>query len=227
MSETLPPRARLARLLASLSAHLPGQLETLLAAGRFADGAAALARLAAPEHREALLAGIGEAEATALAEALERAWGRVGEVVLEPIAALVGPDEVWLGPGPTPVALRLQLVDVEAVEVRWTGPGSPIEGDLAYQLVLQRPEEGAPSSGMVARTPGSVVVDLSRVSPGGLRFTQPSRCSGVSPARLPGCLAGPRPLIPAGPRGWTAPGATAKRAPSVDPRPPAWWTGRE
>lgn len=155
MSAALPPKAQLARILDSLAQHLGPQLETLLAHDRFADGAAALARMASPEHRDAVLSLVGEEEAAWLSEQLLATWAEVGEIRLAPIAAIQGPTEVWLGPGTFTLSLTLQLVDIEATEVSWSGGGSPSADGLSLSLQLRRPSEGDPDElGILARVTG-------------------------------------------------------------------------
>lgn len=121
MSE-LPPRRHLARVVRALARHLPGQMAGLLEHARFAGGRAALGRLSADAAVEAAIAAVSPEEAADLAGLLVARWAQIGVVALDPDAAIVGPDELWLGDAPVRVALELQVVDAEpGWEAVWDG----------------------------------------------------------------------------------------------------------
>lgn len=110
------PAAQLDRLLAALADGLPGQLEGLLDAERFASGCAALSRLADPAHRRPLAAlDLGDVE-WLLAE-LRARWTRVGESSLAPCA--------WIEPSEGEGGEVRLVVHVDGLEggwsVAWTG----------------------------------------------------------------------------------------------------------
>ena len=118
----LPPRQRLVQLIRSLGRHLPQQLAPLVAHPRFAEPAAALARLSDDAHLTAAVALLADAEAAWLADLLLERWAALAEPVLEPIAAIVGPVEVWLGREPIRVPLSVAVVGAEpGWEVVWDG----------------------------------------------------------------------------------------------------------
>ncbi|MGH2898166.1 MAG: hypothetical protein ACRDMZ_05780, partial [Solirubrobacteraceae bacterium] len=118
----LPPRQRLVQLVRSLGRHLPQQLAPVAAHPRFAEPAAALARLADDAHLTAAVSSLADAEAAWLADLLLERWRTLAEPVLEPIAAIVAPVELWLGREPVRVPLSLAVVGVEpGWEVVWDG----------------------------------------------------------------------------------------------------------
>src|SRR5688572_26150871 len=92
-----PPRRRLAQVLRSLAKRLPAQVDPILEHARFADDARALARFADAAHVDAATAPLPPEEASRLADLLLARWERVGRVMLEPEAAIVAPDELWIG----------------------------------------------------------------------------------------------------------------------------------
>jgi len=118
----LPPRQRLVQLVRSLGRHLPQQLAPLAAHARFAEPAAALARLSDDAHLTAAVSSLAEAEAGWLADVLLERWRSLAEPVLEPIAAIVAPVELWVGREPVRVPLTLAVVGAEpGWEVVWDG----------------------------------------------------------------------------------------------------------
>ena len=141
----LPPRARLARVVRSLTQHLPGQLEGLLDVPRFADGGQALLRLKDAAHLEAALAGLADADAAWLADTLLARWERVAPVRLEPEVAIVAPAEVWLGAEARRVPLTLSAEGLDpGFEAQWEGDvlvGPP--SAKATLLAAPPPERGA------------------------------------------------------------------------------------
>jgi hypothetical protein len=135
----LPPRARLAQVVTSLVRRVPDELPTLLAAERFADGAAALRRLAAPDHLAAATAATGPDEAAWLAELLLARWAAVGTAELDPAAALLGPDVVAVGE-------QVRLVAVaDAVADDWT---------VAWPVGVT-PDPDDARAGLLVAVPGS------------------------------------------------------------------------
>lgn len=125
----LPPRERLVQLVRSLGKHLPAQLAPLIAAKRFTDGTSALARLADDAHLSAALALLADSEAAWLAERIEARWRAVAEPVLDPIAAIVAPPELWIGREPIRVPLAVAVVGAEPDwEVVWDNATSTTAG---------------------------------------------------------------------------------------------------
>jgi hypothetical protein len=118
----LPPRQRLVQLVRSLGRHLPVQLAPLVAHARFAEPAAALARLGDEAHLHAAVAALGDAEAAWLADLLHARWRTLADPILEPIAAIVAPVELWLGREPVRIPLSVAVVGAEpGWEVIWDG----------------------------------------------------------------------------------------------------------
>jgi len=124
-----PPRQRLARVVRSLTKHLPPQLEGLLEHPRFADDASALTRLSEATHLESALDALAPEEAAWLADLLSERWERLGPVVMEPEVAILAPEELWLGREPVRVPLTLTTEGLEPDwEAVWEGavvPGPP------------------------------------------------------------------------------------------------------
>jgi len=126
----LPPRQRLVQLVRSLGRQLPAQLAPLVGHARFADGTAALARLGDDAHLTAAVAALADAEADWLAELLLARWRAIGEPVLDPIAAIVAPVELWLGREPVRVPLSVAVVGAEpGWEVLWDGATATTAGN--------------------------------------------------------------------------------------------------
>jgi hypothetical protein len=116
----LPPRERLVQLMRSLGRHLPAQLAPLIGAARFSDGTSALARLADDAHLTAAVASLADNEAAWLADRIEARWRAVADPVLDPIAAIVAPTELWIGREPIRVPLAVAVVGAEpGWEVVW------------------------------------------------------------------------------------------------------------
>jgi hypothetical protein len=129
MSEpVIPPRAELTQVVLSLARHLRTQLP-LVADKRFAEGAAALTRLA-DEHRvEVAAASVGDAEAAWLSAVLRERWAYLAEPQLEPFAVIVAPREIWIGPEPIRVPLEVAVVGVEpGWEIMWDGATATTAG---------------------------------------------------------------------------------------------------
>jgi hypothetical protein len=127
---------RLAHVARSLARHLPDQLPTLLAAPRFEDGRAALTRLAAPGGAAGAVAGLRPAEAARLADVLIERWAAVAEVVIDPGAVVVGPDEVWVSGQPRVVQYDIATI---AMEDGWTAEWST--GSPAVEFPVPRDGE--------------------------------------------------------------------------------------
>lgn len=117
---TLPARQRLVQVMASLRRRLPSQLEGLLAHPRFAAGAAALDRLSDDALADAIGA-LPPDEAAAIADALLARWARLADVVLDPHAGIVHPDEVWIGARPVVIAIAVEVVEADVDDVAWDG----------------------------------------------------------------------------------------------------------
>ncbi|HEX2063166.1 MAG TPA: hypothetical protein VHE80_01960 [Acidimicrobiales bacterium] len=112
MSE-VPAKDRLAHVVTSVVRHLPGQLHTLLACSRFDQGRAALERLGAPGGAVGAVAGVRPAEAARLTELLLERWAAVGEVVVDPAAVVLGPEEVWVSDRPRTVRFDVATIGVD------------------------------------------------------------------------------------------------------------------
>jgi len=141
----LPPRPRLAALLADLARRLPESHGILLSAPELAAGRAALEALADPRRRARVAAGLGDAEAAWLAQRIEAGWSRLGPVRRDPSAALVADGEVWLT-GAT-VALALTLA-TDGLEPGWTAawPDDVIPGAGGGSALLELPSDTAPGT---------------------------------------------------------------------------------
>jgi hypothetical protein len=155
MTTELPPRERLAHVVRSLLRRLPEDHAALLDAERFAEGRAALARLAAAGAVEAAVAATAPAEAAALADRLLERWGHIGEVRLEPHAAILGPEEIWLGEeAPREIAFDLAVSGLaEGWSANWSGEARPDADGRAAVLEL-RPEAGADTARLAVRVIG-------------------------------------------------------------------------
>jgi hypothetical protein len=154
----LPPRDELARVARALAVALPGSFATVLADTRWADVAAALDRLAVPGAAHAAATDVPEAEAARLAALLVERWGVLeqwlGEVALEPAAAVRGPSRAVVG---EPVTLDV-VVDglADGWLVAWTD-GVSAQGRAA---VLRATEPGTArvSARVLGRTGAGRVV---------------------------------------------------------------------
>ncbi|HSR97008.1 MAG TPA: hypothetical protein VLM79_08170 [Kofleriaceae bacterium] len=164
----LPPRQRLVQLVRSLGRHLPQQLAPLVAHPRFAEHAAALARLSDDAHLTAAVSALAETEAAWLADLLLERWHLLAVPVLEPIAAIVAPVELWLGREPVRVPLAVAVVGAEpGWEVMWDGatatsgtPGAAVAiADPAADLIACRAHVRArTATGRVALTAAARIV---------------------------------------------------------------------
>jgi hypothetical protein len=138
MNHDLPPRARLAHVLQSLTTTLPGQMIGLLDAPRFAEGAGALGRLADPARAREAADAMTEEEAAWMADRLLERWARIAPVVLEPAVFVIAPAEVWLADRPARVPVSLSTIGVDDDwEAVWTG--SVIPGPPGKTSVLSAP----------------------------------------------------------------------------------------
>lgn len=142
MSLALPPRARLAHVLRSLAAALPAQVGPLLDAPRFDEGRDALLRIA--KDAAGAAAALAPEEAAWMADTLLARWALVADPVLEPFAAIVAPDAIWIGER----AVRMPItVATTGVEDDWEAvwEGAVIAGPPAQTAVLEAlppPESG-------------------------------------------------------------------------------------
>ena len=138
-----PGRAQLVRVLAALGRHLPGQLVGLLEAARFDPERPALQRLAEPEHARAAASAMTEDEADWMARTLLERWAAVGEVVLEPIAAIRAPAEIWIGRQPLTIPLEVAVDGLEdGWSATWEGDSSAAPGAAAARLRATPPGDG-------------------------------------------------------------------------------------
>lgn len=118
----LPAPARLMRVLEALAQALPGELATLLAAPRFAAGAAALARLIHPARRDAAVRSLHPVEIEWLADELLARWARLASPHLPPAVGLLVPDDVQLTDRPRRVVLQLCAAGIlPDWSARWHG----------------------------------------------------------------------------------------------------------
>jgi hypothetical protein len=134
----LPAPARLKRVLEAIAQTLPGDVASVLAANRFAPGAAALARLSQPKHRDAALPSLAPAEAEWLASELLRRWAQLGPPRLPPAIAIRVPEEVRAGDRTERILLRLCA---EGILPEWTARwhGAEPAPDGASASVTQPP----------------------------------------------------------------------------------------
>lgn len=140
---SLPPRQQVQQIVASLRRRLPGQLEGLLEHPRFAAGREALARLD-DEAVAAAVAAMSPEEAEAIAAALLERWSALAEVELEPTAAIVAPDEVWIGHRPVAIPLSIEVGDgITVDEVAWDGAAS--QSCTTASITAQPPADDRPA----------------------------------------------------------------------------------
>ena len=124
----VPAADRLTHVVRSLAEHLPRQLETLLAFGRFEEGRAALARLAAPGAAERAVAELREGEAERLTALLLERWETIAPVVLEPTAIVVGPREVWVADQPRTVQYDVATIGLaDGWTAEWSAGSNVLE----------------------------------------------------------------------------------------------------
>lgn len=146
----LPPRARLLQVIRSITAALPGQMEGLLGAPRFADGAAALARLADPAHAAEAASAMPPEEAAWMADRLLSRWASIAPVVLEPTVAVVAPDAIWIGDRPARVTVSLATSGVDDDwEAVWEGSVIPGPPGKSCVISASPPEGDAPAEAVV------------------------------------------------------------------------------
>jgi hypothetical protein len=114
---TTPPPP-LGDLLRTLSLEIPSRFATLLSAGGFARGQAAVAALAEPGRIEAVLADLKPDEAAWIAGELDRRWARLvphpSDTV--PPVRLRCADRVWLAGNSADLAL---IAEVEGLDEGW------------------------------------------------------------------------------------------------------------
>jgi hypothetical protein len=116
---------------------------TLLDAPRFAEGKEALLRLAAASTADEAAAGMTPEEAARLADVLLERWSFLADPVLQPAAAILAPEEIWLGEHAARVEVTLATSGLEeGWEAVWEG--SVVEAPPAQVAVLlaQPPEGG-------------------------------------------------------------------------------------
>ncbi len=143
-----PPRQKLAHVAACLVRRLPDRFATLLAAESFADGREAVGRLADPAALAAGAAAMAPEEAAWMADLLLERWGRIDAVELEPAAAILGPDEIWVADEARTVTLGLALLGLEDDwEADWSGDAKPSEeGRQAALSIIPLAAGGRPIS---------------------------------------------------------------------------------
>jgi len=145
----LPAPARLRRVLEALAQALPSELATLLAAPRFAAGAAALARLSHPARRDAALRSLHPSEIEWLADELVARWARLAPPHLPPAVALLVPDDVQVGDRPQQVVLQLCAAGIlPDWTARWHGAEPAPDGTSA---TLSVPATGATPAAVTVR----------------------------------------------------------------------------
>ncbi|MCB9947519.1 MAG: hypothetical protein H6842_06805 [Rhodospirillaceae bacterium] len=138
-----PPHMRLAHVAASLVRRLPDQCATLLASGRFAEGREAIARLADPAAMAAGVRAMAPAEAAWMAELLLARWARIASVTLDPAAAIVAPEEVWLSADSGDIVLSVVTLGFdEGWQADWSGDARPLD-DGRQALLAMGPESAA------------------------------------------------------------------------------------
>ena len=130
----LPPKAHLERVLGALAKHLPAQLAVLIEAPRFDEERGILERFTDGDWAHRAVVAMTEAEAGWLADLLLERWAAVGEVLLDPVAAIKGPREVWVGKRSQ--SLRLEVI-VEGLDQGWSATWrGDIVGDATGPVVL-------------------------------------------------------------------------------------------
>ena len=140
---TLPPRQQVQQIVASLRRRLPGQLDGLLEHPRFAAGREALNRLD-DDTVAAAVAAMPPEEAAAIAAALLERWAVLADVELEPHAAIVVPDEVWIGHRPALIPLSIEVGEgVTVDEVAWDGATST--SATTASITAQPPSDDRPA----------------------------------------------------------------------------------
>ena len=119
MTPPVPPDVLLDHVLTALAGWLPRRFDVLLAADRFADGRAVLARLAPPGGAAAAAWWLHPAEAERLTGLLLERWAALGPVDVPPLAVILGPDQEH-------PAHRIATYGVEeGWTARWSGPVTP------------------------------------------------------------------------------------------------------
>lgn len=137
MGVPFPPKARLKRLIRAAILQAPEQMSTLLESERFEEGAACIRRLSDRAYLQEALAQTTETEAFLLADQLERGLRRIGDVPMEPAAAIVGPEEVWMNQSPLDVTLEIATLNLEEDwRAEWVGDGYPSEDSRQFFLTL-------------------------------------------------------------------------------------------
>ena len=132
-----PPRQKLTHVAACLVRQLPERFATLLAAEPFADGRDAVGRLADPVALAAGAEAMAPDEAAWMADLLLQRWGRIATVQLDPAAAILGPDDVWVAGEARTVMLGLALLGFDGDwEADWGGDVSPLEGGRQAALAI-------------------------------------------------------------------------------------------
>lgn len=162
----LPPHQRLVQIARSLVRHLPGQLAPLIHAPRFADAVAALTRLADDAHLAAATSALADSEAAWLCDLLLSRWAAIGAPVLEPIAAIVAPAELWIGREPVRVTVAVAVVGADPDwEVVWDGATATTPGHAvalaepsAATIALRAHVRARTSAGRVALTAAARIV---------------------------------------------------------------------
>lgn len=125
----LPPRAFLRHVIRSLTTKLPAQMAGLLEAPRFAEGAAALARLGDEAHARSGAEAMTPEEASWMADRLFERWARIADAALDPAVFVVAPEELWMGDRAVQVPVSLSTLGIDDDwEAVWEGsvlPGPP------------------------------------------------------------------------------------------------------
>lgn len=153
----------LPRVVASLAARLPDQVEGMLDDPRFEAGRAALDRLRDPAHAETLNL-LDPREAAWLADELRRRWAAVGDVVLEPVAWI---EEHARGAGTDggDTTARL-LIRVDGLEPGWTVAWTGATPDPTDPTIAAPSGAGAVTARAMGRGPSGRVILAASWDPG-------------------------------------------------------------
>lgn len=145
----LPPRARLAHLLRSLATKLPAEIGPLLDAPRFAQGKTTLQKFADPTAAGAAAASMTPEEAGWMADLLLHRWSFLGDVTVDPAAAILAPEDLWIGDRELRLPLEIATLGIED-DWHAVWEGAVVEPGGPTGVLLARPPEGdAPAAARV------------------------------------------------------------------------------
>lgn len=144
----LPARTRLVQVIQGITRQLPVTRASLLGHSRFAAERGALERLANADYCWAAARSMSEAEALWLAETLLVRWQELGPVTLEPVAAILGPQVIWLPArrsAASPAITTTLSVVVDGLDagyrVRWESDAIPEAQREQPSVELRAPSE--------------------------------------------------------------------------------------